>query len=135
MCLLQGIGCHLAGSDADIEQVKVRGIDSSGMLCSAFDLGWVDEADGVLVELPAHAALGDECPSTPMEVRQGSHPLSAAAGIAAGTMRSGIDVHLNIYVLSLCRTGSVMLQGPCFSLKVQLAQHVLCILMQSGGTA
>ena len=38
------------------------------MLCSAFDLGWVDEPDGALVQLPGSAEDGSAVPPAPMEV-------------------------------------------------------------------
>ena len=43
----------------------MRGVPSSGMLCSAWDLGWVPEPDGVLVELPLDLMPGDLCPAEP----------------------------------------------------------------------
>ena len=41
----------------------VRGVESSGMLCSAYDLGWADEPDEALVEMPLDFMPGDPCPS------------------------------------------------------------------------
>ena len=68
-CVLsQAAGSTLPGTGMQIDEAKVRGVNSSGMLCSAFDLGWVAEADGVLVELPEHASIGKPCPSTAMKV-------------------------------------------------------------------
>ena len=46
-----------------IEDREVRGVASAGMLCSAWDLGWVPEPDGVLVELPLDLMPGDLCPA------------------------------------------------------------------------
>lgn len=51
-----------------IETAKIRGVTSHGMLCSAHDLGWLPEPDGVLAELPDHASPGNICPATPMKV-------------------------------------------------------------------
>lgn len=55
------IGAELPGADADkpfrIKKAKLRGVDSSGMLCSAAELGLSDAADG-LYELPAAAPVG-----------------------------------------------------------------------------
>jgi phenylalanyl-tRNA synthetase beta chain len=50
------IGARL---DADfvIKAAKLRGVESHGMLCSAAELGMVEEAEGLL-ELPAEAPLG-----------------------------------------------------------------------------
>ncbi len=53
-CALPGAG--LPG-DFKIKVAKVRGIESSGMLCSAKELGIAEEADGLLV-LPADAPVG-----------------------------------------------------------------------------
>ena len=49
-------GARLPG-DFIIKIAKVRGIESSGMLCSAKELGIADEASGLLV-LPADATVG-----------------------------------------------------------------------------
>ena len=49
------VGATLPGME--IKAAKVRGVDSSGMLCSARELGVSDAADGLL-ELPSDAALG-----------------------------------------------------------------------------
>ena len=43
--------------DMEIKFTKVRGVESSGMLCSARELGLSDAADGLLA-LPADAAIG-----------------------------------------------------------------------------
>ncbi len=40
-----------------IKQAKLRGVESSGMLCSASELGIDDDAEGIM-ELPADAAVG-----------------------------------------------------------------------------
>jgi translation initiation factor 5B len=55
-----------------IERAKVRGVESAGMLCSAYDIGWVSEPDGVLVQLPGSFKPGRACPDDPPEV----HPLN-----------------------------------------------------------
>ncbi len=49
------VGAQLPG--AAIKQVKVRGVESSGMLCSAKELGLSDTADGLLL-LPGDAPTG-----------------------------------------------------------------------------
>ena len=49
-------GARLPG-DFTIKVAKVRGIESSGMLCSAKELGIAEEASGLLV-LPADAPVG-----------------------------------------------------------------------------
>lgn len=38
------------------------------MLCSAFDLGWEDIPDGVLVELPDTVEAGQGLTTSPVEV-------------------------------------------------------------------
>lgn len=58
---LAKIGAVLPGAEAgeswDIKPAKLRGVESSGMLCSEKELGLADSADG-LMELPADAPLG-----------------------------------------------------------------------------
>lgn len=49
------VGAHLPG--VEIKKAKVRGVESSGMLCSAKELGIADEASGLLV-LPSNALVG-----------------------------------------------------------------------------
>ncbi len=53
--------CALVGArlpnDFNIRQARVRGVESSGMLCSAKELGLAEAADGIL-ELPADAPPG-----------------------------------------------------------------------------
>lgn len=52
--------CALVGArlpELEIRQAKVRGVESSGMLCSAKELGIAGEAAGIL-ELPADAPVG-----------------------------------------------------------------------------
>ena len=61
--VLQGVGAQLAGSGLIIKKTAVRGVDSFGMLCSAHDIGWSDEADGILVEVPSSAEPGEPCPT------------------------------------------------------------------------
>lgn len=56
------IGASLPGKDGgrfDIKPVQMRGVDSQGMLCSAKELGLVEEIDGLL-ELPADAPVGED---------------------------------------------------------------------------
>jgi len=47
------------GDDFRIQQAKLRGVDSHGMLCGADELGLSDERDG-LMELPDHAVTGSD---------------------------------------------------------------------------
>lgn len=54
--------CALVGAELpgfNIKQAKVRGIESFGMMCSAKELGLVEESSGLL-ELPADAAVGQD---------------------------------------------------------------------------
>ncbi len=51
-------GANLPG-DFKIKIAKVRGIESSGMLCSAKELGITEDASGLLV-LPADAPIGED---------------------------------------------------------------------------
>lgn len=57
------VPCALPGAslpgDFTIKVAKVRGVESSGMLCSAKELGIADEASGLLV-LPADAPVGED---------------------------------------------------------------------------
>jgi phenylalanyl-tRNA synthetase beta chain len=48
-----------AGKPFRIKKAKLRGVESSGMLCSAAELGLSDAADG-LYELPANAPVGTD---------------------------------------------------------------------------
>jgi hypothetical protein len=56
------VPCALPGAslpgDFTIKVAKVRGIESSGMLCSAKELGIAEDASGLLV-LPADAPVGE----------------------------------------------------------------------------
>ena len=52
---LATVGAKLPGME--IRQAKVRGVESSGMLCSAKELGIADDASGLLA-LPADVQLG-----------------------------------------------------------------------------
>lgn len=51
------VGAELPG--IKIKQAKVRGVDSSGMLCSAKELGLAEESDGLFL-LPADAPVGED---------------------------------------------------------------------------
>ena len=61
--MTQGEGVKMPGSGITISKTAVRGVDSFGMLCSAHDIGWSSEADGVLVIMPDDAQPGDPCPA------------------------------------------------------------------------
>ncbi|MDA8665063.1 phenylalanine--tRNA ligase subunit beta [Litoricolaceae bacterium] len=49
----------LIGDDFRIQQAKLHGVDSHGMLCGADELGLSDERDG-LMELPDHVVTGSD---------------------------------------------------------------------------
>lgn len=68
------MGSKTPGSGVAVTNATLRGVESFGMLCSAFDLGWLDEPDGVLVELPDSMQPGEEIPSSPVEVGRLSSP-------------------------------------------------------------
>jgi phenylalanyl-tRNA synthetase beta chain len=61
------VPCALPGAELPgnfkIRVAKVRGIESSGMLCSAKELGIAEDASGLLV-LPADAPVGEDVRST-----------------------------------------------------------------------
>ncbi len=46
-------GAHLPAVNLDIKISKIRGVESSGMICSAKELGISDESEGIL-QLPKH---------------------------------------------------------------------------------
>jgi phenylalanyl-tRNA synthetase beta chain len=52
------VGAVLPGGNA-IAKTSLRGVESSGMLCSAVELGLADSADGIL-QLPADAPIGSD---------------------------------------------------------------------------
>lgn len=52
------VGAKLPG-DFNIRQAKVRGVESSGMMCSGKELGIAEESNGIL-ELPADAIVGQD---------------------------------------------------------------------------
>ena len=66
--LVQGEGIKVPGSGITISKTVVRGIDSFGMLCSAHDIGWSAEADGVLIIMPDDAQPGNPCPDEAPQV-------------------------------------------------------------------
>lgn len=65
----QPVGATTPGSGLKMERKSLKGVDSFGMLCSAYDCGWVGEPDGVLVVLPDEAEVGEPCPQQPPKVR------------------------------------------------------------------
>lgn len=69
---VQGVGCTLPGSGQKIERVELRGVESWGMLCSAYDVGWSSEPDGVLIELPESLVEGESITSQPVKVQPGN---------------------------------------------------------------
>lgn len=56
-------GSKTPGSGIDIQNAEVRGVMSCGMLCSGYDLGWEEEPDGVLAQIPSTLSVGDDCPT------------------------------------------------------------------------
>jgi phenylalanyl-tRNA synthetase beta chain len=50
-------GTHVPGTGLDLKTTKIRGVESSGMLCSEREMGLSDEHDGI-IELPADTPIG-----------------------------------------------------------------------------
>ncbi len=51
-------GTHIPGTGLDLKEAKIRGVDSSGMLCSEREMGLSDDHDGI-IDLPADAPVGE----------------------------------------------------------------------------
>lgn len=86
------VGCTTPGSNIDVEKASLRGVDSNGMLCSAYDIGWTDQPDNVLVQLPADEFdAGATCPSEPPEgaVWGGSEAMKDEKGKKQKAMDAG----------------------------------------------
>jgi len=66
----QPAGCTTPGSAIRVEASQLHGVDSSGMICSAHDLGWSEEADSVPAFVPKSAPLGSPYPDEPFRVRK-----------------------------------------------------------------
>jgi len=52
------VGSYVPGIDVTLKKVKIRGVESHGMMCSARELELGDDHDGI-IEAPAEARLGD----------------------------------------------------------------------------
>ena len=65
-CRLWELQCPSNGIVVD--ERPVMGVKSQGMLCSAFNIGWLESEAGVLVELPQGSTLGERCPENPPKV-------------------------------------------------------------------
>ncbi len=50
-------GTHVPGTGLDLKTTKIRGVESSGMLCSEREMGLSDDHDGI-IELPADTPVG-----------------------------------------------------------------------------
>ncbi|MBT5110936.1 MAG: phenylalanine--tRNA ligase subunit beta [Rhodospirillaceae bacterium] len=50
-------GTHVPGTGMDLKKTKIRGVESSGMLCSEREMGLSDEHDGI-IDLPEDTATG-----------------------------------------------------------------------------
>ncbi len=66
---MQGDGVTTPGSGIQVSKATVRGVKSFGMICSAYDLGWMEEANGFAVELPQGMQPGDALEGTPLKVQ------------------------------------------------------------------
>ncbi len=99
------LGAVLPG-DIKIRQAKIRGIASSGMLCSVKELGIAEESEGIM-ELPADA------------------PLGISIGEYLGLPDHIIDVSLTpnrgdcLSVVGIAREVSVICNSPLHTLKQQ----------------
>ena len=65
---MQTVGAAVPSNGIIVEGRPVMGVQSQGMLCSAFNIGWLEAEAGVLVELPEGSVLGEPCPEDPPEV-------------------------------------------------------------------
>ncbi|KAK9830542.1 hypothetical protein WJX72_012372 [[Myrmecia] bisecta] len=74
------VGCTTPGSGQKVTQASLRGVDSFGMLCSAFETGWADEPDGVLIEMPEDAQAGEDVPPVPPPGAKWGNSKTAEAG-------------------------------------------------------
>lgn len=71
-CAAQAVGACTPGSNTKVEAADIRGVRSFGMLCSAYDLGWTDSPDGLVVDLPDTLAVGEAAPEVAPMVRCGA---------------------------------------------------------------
>ena len=65
---MQGDGVTTSGSAIKVNTATVRGVKSFGMICSAYDLGWMEEANGFAVELPLDIEPGEVLEAHPPKV-------------------------------------------------------------------
>ena len=61
-------GAQTPGSSVAVAATTVRGSKSFGMICSAYDLGWMEEANGFAVELPLESEPGEPLENHPPKV-------------------------------------------------------------------
>lgn len=76
LVIFAAVGSVVPASGEALKEAKLRGVESFGMLCSAKEMGWADEADGVF-ELPASFADKARCPAQRPR-RGGSVPSSGS---------------------------------------------------------
>ena len=57
-CVFAPAGTHIPGTGLDLKEAKIRGVDSSGMLCSEREMGLSDDHEGI-IDLPADAPVGE----------------------------------------------------------------------------
>ena len=50
-------GTHIPGTGVDLNSVKIRGVESHGMLCSEREMGLSDDHEGI-IDLPTAAPVG-----------------------------------------------------------------------------
>ncbi len=56
-CVFAPSGTHIPGTGLDLKETKIRGVASSGMLCSEREMGLSDDHEGI-IDLPADAPVG-----------------------------------------------------------------------------
>ena len=56
-CVFAPSGTHIPGTGVDLKAAKIRGVESSGMLCSEREMGLSDDHEGI-IDLPADAPVG-----------------------------------------------------------------------------
>ncbi|GIL53237.1 hypothetical protein Vafri_8897 [Volvox africanus] len=71
------VGATTPGSGLKMERKQLKGVESFGMLCSAYDIGWISVPDNVLVILPDDAEVGSPCPQQPPKGLKSKLPSTA----------------------------------------------------------
>ena len=96
---VQRPGCILPGPQQPVAAAKVNGVKSEGQLCTAFDVGWTEEATAELVVLEEEWGIisGDVCPMAPPAVRCPSFAcICPASGPHDDLSQSGVAVQTSL---------------------------------------